>query len=40
MKNNNAALPKLTADIFNRPDCPKWAKVAPEYCGVIEEVKE
>ena len=28
MKNSNAKLPKLTADIFNRPDCPEWAKWA------------
>lgn len=28
MKNNNAALPKLTADVFNHPDCPGWAKWA------------
>lgn len=28
MKNNNAKLPKLTVDIFNRPDCPEWAKWA------------
>ena len=28
MKNNNAKLPKLTADIFNRPECPKWVKWA------------
>ena len=28
MKNNNAKLPKLTVDIFNRPDCPEWAQWA------------
>lgn len=28
MENNNAKLPKLTADIFNRPECPKWARYA------------
>ena len=28
MKNNNAKLPKLTTDVFNRPDCPEWAKWA------------
>ena len=28
MENNNAKLPKLTVDIFNRPDCPEWAKYA------------
>lgn len=22
------SLPKLTADVFDRPDCPKWAKIA------------
>lgn len=25
---NMKTLPKLTADIFNRPDCPEWAKWA------------
>lgn len=28
MKNNNAKLPKLTVDVFNRPDCPPWVKWA------------
>lgn len=28
MKNSNAKLPKLTANIFNRSDCPAWAKWA------------
>ena len=23
-----ATLPKLTAEVFDRPDCPKWAKIA------------
>ena len=28
MENNNATLPKLTVDFFNRPDCPEWARWA------------
>ena len=28
MENSNAKLPKLTVDIFNRPDCPEWARYA------------
>lgn len=28
MENNNAKLPKLTVDVFKRPDCPGWAKWA------------
>lgn len=24
--------PKLTADVFNRPDCPEWAKIAVVNC--------
>lgn len=36
MENNNATLPKLTVDIFNRPDCPKWAKwAAVDADGVL-----
>lgn len=28
MCSTNKTLPKLTVDIFNRPDCPEWAKWA------------
>ena len=28
MCSTNKTLPKLTADIFNRPDCQKWARYA------------
>ena len=30
----STALPKLTAEVFNRPDCPEWAKYAAvDSCG-------
>lgn len=25
-ESNGGHLPKLTDEVFNRPDCPKWAK--------------
>jgi hypothetical protein len=31
----DAPLPKLTTEVFNRPDCPEWAKwAAVDYSGI------
>lgn len=33
---NDGTLPKLTEEVFNRPDCPEWAKYAAvDECGSV-----